>query len=344
MIMKERGFLKAKYLFLYILIFLSPLTGLSKEVNTNRVSSPARSIHLRFQSTKQKGEYEFNTGIVRGKLRQEGKSRGLSAVTYLPQKVQIDRSLGLFSFYRIFSEKTRYGSALWDRDSFSELLPNGAVKIVWPAEKEYPFEITAVYCWMDASTLDLETIVKPAKDLPKFEIFLASYFHEDFPASYIYAQKETKHNTPNLDFVEAKEAGGTWQMYPRDKHVLSTITDGRWQLRPNPVNWNISPFLAAPVGMRCHENTGLKIVLMASSEDCFAIATPCKNETHYSLYLSLLGRDIKKGQAIRVRSRLLFGQELSDSEVLKRYRKFLRELKNIRAYNKTNEKSKQGYF
>lgn len=336
MIMKKRGLLEAKHFFLHLLIFLSPLTGLSNEVNADTVSSAGRSIHLRFQPTGKKGEYEFNTGVVRGKLCQEGKSRGLSAVIYLPQKVKIDRSLGLFSFYRIFSEKTRYGSALWDRDGLPELLPNGAVKIVWPPEKGYPFEITAVYCWMDASTLDLETIVKPARDLVNFEVFLASYFHEDFPASYIYARKGTKQNTPNLEFVEAREAGGTWQMYPRDKDVLSIIADGRWQLKPNPVNWNVNLFLAAPVGMRRHKNSGLTIVLMAPPEDCFAIATPCTNETHYSLYLSLFGRDVKKGRAIRARSRLLFGKGLSDFEVLKRYRQFLQDIKSIRGHNETD--------
>jgi len=298
--------------------------GYAREGFSDTNSFSPKTHHLRFQATDNKGEYHFHTGVVQGILQQKGKSQGLSAVTYLPQKVRIDGSLGLFGFYRVFSGNIRFGTALWDRDSTSKLLPDGAVQVHWPVEKEYPFAVMAIYRWVDASTLDLETIVKPAKDLPKFEIFLASYFHKEFSASYVYVQKESQQNTPMTKFVEAQESGGTWQMYPRDKQVLAMITDGRWQQNPHPVNWNIREFLAAPVGIRRHERTGMIVVMMTRPQDCFAIATPCTQETHYSQYHSLLGRDLKPGRTMRTRSRLLFSPALSDEEIVKRYQKFIR--------------------
>jgi len=326
----KRGFDISLFLVFVFCIGICFSSGYDREGNSGKNSSSLKAQQLRFQETENKGEYQFNTGVVQGTLRRNGKSRGLSEVTYLPQKIRIDGSVGLFGFYRIFSENTRYGTALWDRNSTSKLLPDGAVQVHWPAEKEYPFEVTAIYRWTDASTLDLETTVKPAQDLPKFEVFLASYFHKDFPTSYVYAKKESPRNTLRAEFVEARESGGTWQMYPRDKQVLAMITDGRWQQKPHPVNWNIREFLAAPVGVRRHKKTGVNVVLMARPQDCFAVATPCANETHYSLYLSLFGRDINKDKTIRARTRLLFTWKLSDKEILKRYQKFIQETKSTK--------------
>ncbi len=297
-------------------------------------SPPPQAQQLRFQPTETRGEYQFNTGVVEGTLRPKGKSRGLAEVTYLPQKIRIDGSVGLFGFYRVFSENTRYGTALWDRDSISKLLPDGAVQVYWPTKKEYPFEVIATYRWADASTLDLETRVKSSEDLPKFEVFLASYFHKDFPASYIYVRKESLQNTPWAEFVEAQEAGGTWQMYPRDKRVLALITDGRWQKNPHPLNWNIREFLAAPVGIRRHKTSGLNVVLMARPQDCFAIATPCPHESHHSQYLSLFGRDVKKGKPVYVRTRLWFTGESSEAEIMKKYRKFIQETQGTNISNR----------
>ena len=48
-------------------------------------------------------------------------------------------------------------------------------------------------------------------------------------------------------FLLAKKTLGDWQIFPRDPQVLPLISDGRWQLEPNPVNWTIMPRLTAPL-------------------------------------------------------------------------------------------------
>ena len=45
----------------------------SNDVNTGMVFIP-----------KSNGEYTFNTGVLRGKLRREGQSFGLSSLTHIP--------------------------------------------------------------------------------------------------------------------------------------------------------------------------------------------------------------------------------------------------------------------
>jgi hypothetical protein len=64
-------------------------------------------------------------------------------------------------------------------------------------------------------------------------------------------------------------------------------------------------------------------VLISSPKDCFAILTPFQTEPHYSMYLSLFGRDLKSGETARARTRLLIGENISETEILKDYPAFL---------------------
>jgi len=253
----------------------------------------------------------------------------------------LNGNYGIFSFYRIFTTNKRYGHAAWDWPSVSKLLSDGAVQIVWPEGKDHPFEITATYRLTEETTVDLETTVKAQKDLQQFEVFLASYFHESFPAPYVYADTNQK-TKGKPGFLLAEKSFGDWQMFPREKEVLQIIQDGRWDKEPNPVNWKIMPYLAAPVCVRRNEAAGLAVVLMAPRDDCFAIATPYSGEGHYSIYLSLFGRDVKAGETVRSRCRLVVAPKgvpakgrppwdkrttaISNQQILELYQKYIKQL------------------
>lgn len=287
-------------------------------------SAESDSSKLAFTS-KKNGEYAFDTGILRGKLRQADKSLGLSSVVHIPSGIRLDGSFGIFSYYRVFTTDKRYGAAAWDWPSTSKLLSDGAVQITWPEGKDRPFEMVAIYRWRTNSTLDLETVVKPRKDLSKFEVFLASYFHETFPSPYVYVagNPEAEGKT---GFLMARKLFGDWQMFPRNREVLRVVHDGRWQREPSPVKWIIMPHMGAPIGLRRSAKAGLTVLLMAPLDDCFAIATPYQGESHYSLYLSLFGCDVKAGQTARARSRFVVTTAISDREILGLYQKYMKDL------------------
>ena len=67
-------------------------------------------------------------------------------------------------------------------------------------------------------------------------------------------------------------------------------------------------------------------VLCSPPRDCFAIATPHESETHYSLYLSLFGRDLKAGETAKARTRFVVAADISDTQVLALYRQYLNAL------------------
>lgn len=283
-------------------------------------SAPAASGAARLAFTAGSGgEFTFDTGVLRGKLRAGGKTRGLSSVVHIPSGVMLDRGdkgYGLFSHYRVFTANKRYGVGAWEWPSVARLREDGAVEVAWAAATNRPFEMMAVYRWIAPDTLDLETIVKPQADLPQFESFLASYFQERFSNSLVYVGSlPARSGQPG--FLAAEQEAGVWQMFPRDPAVLALIHDGRWLLPPNPVEWAIRPALARPIAVRRDPGSGVSAVLMAPAEDCFAIATPHQTEkTHSSLYFSLFGRDLKAGETARARCRLVVMGAFSEQKAL----------------------------
>jgi hypothetical protein len=270
------------------------------------------------------GEFTFDTGVLRGKLRPGGKSRGLSSVVHTSTGAALDRGdtgYGLFSHYRVFSSGQRYGAGAWDWPSQSRLLEDGAVEVAWPAAADRPFEMRATYRWSAPDTLDLETGVKPQRALPGFEVFLASYFTGDFDRS-LACVADPPQGSGKPGFMEAEKAGGIWQAFPRDAAAAAIIGDGRWKLPPHPVSWTIMPALAHPMAVRRSPKSGIAAAMMGAPDECFAVSMPHQTEGHYSVYLSLFGRDLKEGEAARARTRLVIGVGRTDDQVLDLYRPY----------------------
>jgi len=325
----------AKTTFFVLLVMISPLLVIFM---LSHAAAETPSGRTAFVSSGKK-EYRFDTGTFRGTLRGQGKSFGLSSLTHVSSGTKLNGlklKYGIFSHYRIFAANKRYGHAAWDWPSTSKILPDGAVEVHWPAGKEHPFELTAVYRWSKANTLDLETTVKTQEDLRQFEIFLASYFHKNFAGSSVYAKPCSK-TEPKAGFVTTEKSFGDWQMFPRNSEAVSLIQDGRWKKKPSPVEWKIRQNLAAPIGIRRDPKSGLCAILMAPSEDCFAVSTPHQGEGHFSLYLSLLGRDVKASKPATVHSRLVIASSPTQEEILMLYKSYIKDLRAKKA-GKTDKK------
>jgi hypothetical protein len=270
------------------------------------------------------GGFTFDTGVLRGTLCPSGKLQGLTSTTHVPSGTRLDRSMGILSYYRVFTVGKRYSQGGWDWPGTAKQLSDTAVQVTAPTTVDRPIELTAVYRWKGPQTLDLETTVTAHGDLSKFESFIASYFDAAFPSPFVYVT-ENPEAGGKPGFLLAKKSLGDWQMFPRDDPVVPIMKDGRWLLEPNPVNWTIMPRLAAPIGVRRAAN-GLVAIVMAPPEDCFAVATPCEGESHYSIYLSLFGRDVKAGETVKAHMRFVITSGASDDQVIKLYRQYIEEL------------------
>lgn len=284
--------------------------------------SLADEAQLAFKASGQ--QFGFDTGRLRGVLRAGGQSVGLLPVTESAHETAVARAHGLFSHYRLLDAENRYGHGAWDWPSQARLLADGLVEARWSADETHPMDMRAVYRWRDANSLDVTTHLVPKTDLRRMEVFLASYF-EGFPKSFVYVRgcPETG-GKPGL--LEALPSFGVWQMFPRDASAAKVIDDGRWQRPPHPVQWRIMPQLAAPLAVRRDPARKLTALVMAPPDDCFAVATPCNEEGHRSLYLSLFGRDLKVDQPVSARSRLVVGKDISDEQAIALYEAYVKDI------------------
>ena len=263
------------------------------------------------------GEFQFDTGVLRGTLRAGGKSLGLTSVVHVPTGLPLTWFNGIFTHYRVFTANQRYGGGAYLWPSVATQREDGSVEVRWPVTPDRPFEMWAVYRWTASDTLDLETGVQAHAPLVNFESFLSSYFAPQFVNSLVYARQGKR-----PAFVSAEKAQGVWQMFPRDEAALALIRDGRWKILPSPVDWAIQPPIERPLGMRRDPASGITVLLMAPPQDCFAVSTPHQTENHRSLYLSLFGRTIQAGESARARSRMVVAVSPSQKRELKIYKAY----------------------
>jgi hypothetical protein len=198
-------------------------------------------------------------------------------------------------------------------------LDTGAVEVRWTANQDHPLNMVCVYRIAAADTMDVQIVVEPQRDLRHFEVFLASYF-QGFSRTFTYAREDsTRADGGKAKFIEATQAAGSWQMFPRDDQAAALIRDGRWKYPPNPVDWIVRSPMAVPLAIRRDPVRNLAAVLMASAKDCFAVSMPHGEEPHGSVYLSLFGRDLKAGQSAAARARLVIARGLSDDRAVALY-------------------------
>jgi hypothetical protein len=273
------------------------------------------------------GIFEFDTGVLKGRLKLDGKFQGLYPLVDSATGKDLSKPPGVFSLYRLFTTNRRFGNAARDWPTRTRLLAGGAVEAVWPVAEEHPFEMTAVYRWSATDTLDLDIAVKPDRDMPDFELFMSSYFTEGFLAS-VYLRRNAREH-PGFVLVDRPPgSAGGYVMFPRDQDALRLITDDRWTIPPSPVDWALQRWLAAPVAIRRDEEQGWTAVMMCPPEDCFAISSPWNPVSadaggYRSLYLSLFGYDLKAGQSARVRCRLIMRRNLSNDQAADCYQEYL---------------------
>lgn len=284
-------------------------------------SRPAEKPVLAFRQVGQ-DQFIFNTGVLMGKLAGDGRAKGLSSLVHAPTGTRLDSSMGLLSHYRVFTTGKRYGVAAWDWAAQYDLRPDGAVQLRWPPKSGRPFELRAVYRLSAPDTIDLETSVTAESNLQGFESFVANYFSPGFTNAGAYVRNLPGKGSPG--FLAAEERLGFWQTFPRDAAAAEVYQDGRWKLEPHPVDWKPVAEFAAPLAFRRSQVNGLATVLMSDPQECFAISMPHQAEGHYSVYFSLFGRDLRKGETAKARTRLQVVPGFRDAEALRLLQTFTR--------------------
>lgn len=259
----------------------------------------------------QNGQIRFDTGVIRGRLQSENLTFGIHELVDCATGQPLCGRFGLFNVYRVFSDGKRYGSAGWDWPGQATVNQDGSVTVVCPATADRPFSLSGQYRLSQPAVVDLEIRVTPQTDLHGFEVFLASYFDSAYTQSLVYVSQQT---APT--FLRATQSLGHWLTFPRDAKAVSIVQDGRWKLPPNPVDWTIQSQFEQPLAAKRPAGPGPTALLMAPKKSCFAISMPYETEAHYSVYLSLFGRDVAVQDTAVCHARLQFINSPSDQVMI----------------------------
>ena len=66
---------------------------------------------------------------------------------------------------------------------------------------------------------------------------------------------------------------------------------------------------------------------MADERDCFAVAMPHETDGHFSVYLSLFGRDLPAGKPATAHARLQILRASNDQGILAAYDEFVKQFR-----------------
>ena len=269
------------------------------------------------------GSFTFDTGVLRGVLRREGRSIGLVPVTYIPDGSSIAAGEGFFNHYRVFTRGVRYGYGARRWPSTAELTDDGSVEVSWPLTAGRPFELRARYTWVSPNTIDVLTTVTTVSKLEVFEVFLASYYPSGFTESLVWSSRDPR-GPEEAGFVSADRELGEWLAFPRDGHAAAMIDDGRWGLGSSPLEWTMMPDFALPLAVRRVPGSGLAVISMSRPQDCFGVFTPYGEEKHLSNYFSLFGHDLEVGETASAHARLVVLPDPTEEKIFDITHEYLR--------------------
>ena len=257
---------------------------------------------------------EFETKDLKGRIG-EGRFIGLNQVVHNPTGTKISGNgvancHGLLSLYRVFTRNHRYGSAAYDWPEREISVKGNSLLMHWSATETRPFDLQAVYSFLEADKVALSVTVKAREELVDFEVQVGSYFDEGFSKAGVWTEKGKPASSPG--------ELGMWHAFPRDERAISLINDGRWQQGPSPVAFTMREHFSIPLSIRRHTGNGLAAVLSSKPDDCFAIYTAHDGEAHYSNYNALFGRTIPAGTTASASITLALG-EWTDEQILKEF-------------------------
>ena len=280
-------------------------------------------------------EFTFNTGPLSGKAKVDPQRQGIISLIDGATGTELTKGgtdFGLFSHYRMLGPNSRWGAIIWQWPKSAKVLADGGLQIDWSAADDHPAELAAIFRWAAPDTLDVETIIKPQKDMPKLEIFVGSYFKPD-AKGYVYLSPARYGPAGPGELVACDINAlmvGTYLSFPRDLAAAQLVYDGRWDQGLHPVQWSITRYLAGPLSVRQDAKSGVSILLMSRPQDCFAIncsynPPPADGvANHFSTYLSLFGRDVKAGETAKACSRLGVRKNLAPADAIKVYEDFVK--------------------
>jgi hypothetical protein len=224
------------------------------------------------------------------------------------------RHRGALGMYRVYS-KTKALASLRDIIAEVQQHPDGAT-LTWPATDERPVRISARWRISGPAQLDCEIQAVPTQDIEKFEILPTNYVPYDMTKGVYYKNADGFRATLVRPSPEHPGAAD-YPFYPLDtakrgNQFHTGRTHSEWKWGTIVVSQHD---VRAPLMFATDDKT--QIVFMGNPESTSAVCvTPTPSggnpnewtnvEKHSAMYLSFFCRDVKAGEKLTARMRVVY--------------------------------------
>lgn len=279
-----------------------------------------------------RGQLVFRTAELAGSLQAETAEPDLCNhrvhdLVHLPTGRAVSASgqaRGMLSLFRATCQGRSLGE-LRAMEQRATPLERG-VRVDWDATEDHAVQVRATWSISSPRSIDLEVNLLPGQAYRGYQILLSGYLPPGFRSGcYVGDGESPTQVRPKVSDVFE----GTWPFFPRDEAAAHSCTDGRFQSGRWPFRVLAARCYAMPLAF--YSDGEVDVLLMGRPEDVVAVGMSYAGDeaadplaAHRSFYLSLFGGDLKPGQAVSARARLLVeGSGADAGRHLLRYKEFM---------------------
>jgi glyoxylase-like metal-dependent hydrolase (beta-lactamase superfamily II) len=273
-------------------------------------AKPPRRLDLRANRV-----YEFRAGELTGLLRPQGRFHGIEYTAGRAQVRITEPSLCMMNLEHYLCVD-RHGSMAPRNARQHYRVEDQTVTLRFEPTPDWRLRAAVTYDLSVENRLDTWFRFDFGQDYPRFEAFVASYFHAGNPPPFLRSAGEWFR--PEIEPREHR-------FFPRDAQSTGLITDGRWKgLELGRFTAGVDPrAYDFAMHVSLNETTGWAVLLMTDPSLCPSISA---NLFCHAQDFSLIGRDVAAGDSVTVRTRLLYVPLSSPDDAVPHYQQFLDEI------------------
>lgn len=266
------------------------------------------------------GELRFETEMIRGVLRADGRQQSITELIYKPADSRVDSGM-MLAPYRLLSRSAWMGEA---REMPHRARPiEDGIEIVWDASLTHQATLGMRITIQEPAHIDTTVSVVGHAFYPDYEVFISAYFREGFRSGAYLAPVSGESPTTVVQLQPESNPlfREMYLAFPRDERAANIVTDGRWQRGRHHTRFLPARYYGLPLGFYGQRDGPLDVLFMGPPSDVFAVNMAYFTDDpldhvgqHNSLYLSLFGRDLHPGERWQTKVRLAFGDYGRDQE------------------------------
>ena len=249
--------------------------------------------------------YEFDTGQLFGCIEPHTWYHGIAGLVHREHQLDIVRPrkalLNAEYYLRTATARQMLPRQLSRDKKTVHEIRNGRVLVHFPQEPTCQFTMDLEY-EPRQDHVDLRMTISPSRDIPRFEVFFASYVAESLGETWVPLQSED--GVQRWKKLDNRQVTNEVFQVVRDARARTLVGDGRWGPgSPNVIKLEARPF-SKPILVARNPRTALAVVFLLDPR----MTTLLAGQYHGwdTAHDWCFGSDLVAGQKMRAMARMIY--------------------------------------